>query len=173
MGSKSKRRHAQKQYNRANNKPAAADVANETVANDNATAVTNQPAENTTTPTTVIMTPKEFRQAEKERAKQEKLLRKQQAKNAQDKNKNKDKKDKEKKPFFLVRFFRWLWRSLTSVFSELKKVHWPTFKQVMKATGIVLGIVVLFGIVLLVIWVLFGLLHYLLVNGNLSGWKVF
>ncbi|MBO4726113.1 MAG: preprotein translocase subunit SecE [Clostridia bacterium] len=73
----------------------------------------------------------------------------------------------------MVRFFRWLWRSLTSVFSELKKVHWPTFKQVMKATGIVLGIVVLFGIVLLVIWVLFGLLHYLLVNGNLSGWKVF
>ena len=170
MGSKSKRRHAQKQYNRANNKPAVADVANEAVVDDN-TAATNQPAENTTTPTSVIMTPKEFRQAEKERAKQAKLLRKQQAKNGQDKNK--DKKDKEKKPFFLVRFFRWLWRSLTSVFSELKKVHWPTFKQVMKATGIVLGIVVLFGIVLLVIWVLFGLLHYLLVNGNLSGWKIF
>ena len=166
MGSKSKRRHAQKQYNRANNKPAA-ETADATVADVAATKeATTAPAESTP----VIMTPKEFRKMEKERAKQAKLARKQQAQKA---DKNKDKKDKEKKPFFLVRFFKWLWRSIVSVFSELKKVHWPTAKQVFKATGIVLGIVVLFGIVLLVVWILFGLLHYLLVNGSLTGWTVF
>lgn len=163
MGSKSKRRHAQKQYNRAQNKPAASETANAAVVEN-----TDQVA---TASTPVVMTPKEFRQAEKERAKQAKLARKEEAKKAAEKAK--DKKDKEKQPFFLVRFFKWLWRSLTSVFSELKKVHWPTPKQVFKATGIVLGIVVLFGVVLLVVWILFGLLHYLLVNGSLSGWSAF
>ena len=167
MGSKSKRRHAQKQYNRAQNKPSVATTEIAAVATDSATD--NTTVSNETTP--VIMTPKEFRKAEKERAKQAKLLRKEQAKTAPEKTK--DKKEKEKKPFFLIRFFRWLWRSIVSVFSELKKVHWPTAKQVFKATGIVLGIVVLFGIVLLGIWILFGLLHYLLVNGSLSGWTVF
>ncbi len=168
MGSKSKRRHAQKQYNRAQNKPAVSADADAAVVENN-DAVAN---ENKTETATVIMTPKELRKAEKERAKQEKLLRKQQAQNA--KEKNKDKKDnKEKKPFFLVRFFRWIGRGIASIFSELKKVHWPTAKQVFKSTGIVLGIVVLFGIILLVVWILFGLLHYLLVNGSLSGWTVF
>ena len=161
MGSKSKRRHAQKQYNRAQNKPPVAPEA--TPAVDETTAAVL--AENTAP----IMTPKELRRAEKERAKQEKRILKEQAKNAPEK---KEKKNQEKKPFFLVRFFRWLWRSIVSIFSELKKVHWPTFKQVVKATGIVLGIVILFGIILLGIWILFGLLHYLLVNGSLSGWTV-
>lgn len=166
MGSKSKRRHAQKQYNRAQNKPAASTDA--VVAETTDTVAAEQTA---TVSTPVVMTPKAFRQAEKERAKQAKLARKEEAKKAAEKAK--DKKDKEKQPFFLVRFFKWLWRSLTSVFSELKKVHWPTPKQVFKATGIVLGIVVLFGIILLVVWVIFGLLHYLLVNGSLSGWSAF
>ncbi|MCM1404609.1 MAG: preprotein translocase subunit SecE [Prevotella sp.] len=160
MGSKSKRRHAQKQYNRAQNKAPVPATANTAVDAETAAVMAE-----TTTP---IMTPKDLRRAAKERAKQEKLLRKEQAKNAPEKPKEK----KEKKPFFLVRFFRWLGRSIASICSELKKVHWPTFKQVMKATGIVLGIVILFGIILLGIWILFGLLHYLLVNGSLSGWTV-
>ena len=169
MGSKSKRRHAQKQYNRAQNKPAT-EVVNEAVVNNNGDVTADATAKNGSEPTAVIMTPKELRQAEKARAKQEKLMRKQQAKNASEKAKDKkEKKNQEKKPFFLIRFFRWI----ASIFSELKKVHWPTFKQVIKATGIVLGIVVLFGLVLLVIWILFGLLHYLLINGSLSGWTVF
>ncbi len=168
MGSKSKRRHAQKQYNRAQNKPAVSEIANATAVENSTAVASEQPA---VTSIPVVMTPKEFRQAEKERAKQAKLAQKEQAKKAAEKNKNK--KDKEKKPFFLVRFFKWLWRSLSSVFSELKKVHWPTLKQVLKATGVVLGIVALFGVVLLVVCILFGLLHYLLVNGSLSGWTVF
>ena len=168
MGSKSKRRHAQKQYNRAQNKPAVSQTADSAIVADTNTVATNKPT-TITESTPVVMTPKEFRQMEKERAKQEKLARKQQAQKATGKTKDK----KEKRPFFLVRFFKWLWRSIVSVFSELKKVHWPTAKQVFKATGIVLGIVVLFGIVLLSIWILFGLLHYLLVNGSLTGWSVF
>lgn len=160
MGSKSKRRHAQKQYNRAQNKPQvpATEVADETT-----TAV----AAETASP---IMTPKELRKAEKARIKAEKLQKKEQKKAAAAKTKGKD--DKEKKPFFLVRFFKWIGRSIGNMFSELRKVHWPTFKQVMKATGIVLGIVILFGLFLLGIWILFGLFHYLLVNGSLSGWTV-
>lgn len=159
MGSKSKRRHAQKQYNRAQNKVPAAPVVEATDGEE-----TTATALEATSP---IMTPKELRKAAKERAKQEKRLEKEQAKNNPDK-----KTKKEKKPFFLVRFFKWIGRGIGNVFSELKKVHWPTFKQVMKATGIVLGIVILFGIVLLGVWILFGLLHYLLVNGSLSGWTV-
>ena len=155
MGSKSKRRHAQKQYNRAQNKaPVTAETEN---------AVTASEA------VSPIMTPKEFRKAAKERAKQEKLLKKEQAKKAAEKAKEK----KEKKPFWVIRFFKWIGRGVASIFSELKKVHWPTFKQVCKSTGIVMGIVILFGIILFGMWILFGLLHYLLLNGSLSGWTIF
>ena len=162
MGSKSKRRHAQKQYNRAQNK-APVPAATNTVVDDQNTDVTAEAM-------SPIMTPQELRKAAKARAKQEKLLKKEQAKKAAEKSKNKDKK--EKKPFFLVRFFRWIGRSFASIFSELKKVHWPTFKQVLRSTGIVMGIVIIFGIILLGMWILFGLLHYLLVNGSLSGWTI-
>ena len=48
-----------------------------------------------------------------------------------------------KKPNPFVR----LGRKIKEVFSELKKVTWPTFSKVMKATGTVLVIVVLFLIV--------------------------
>ena len=85
MGSKSKRRHAQKQYNRAQNKvPAPANTAVEA----ETTAVTTEAV-------SPIMTPKEFRKAEKERAKQAKLLKKEEAKKAAEKAK--DKKDKKEK----------------------------------------------------------------------------
>lgn len=161
MGSKSKRRHAQKQYNRAQNKAPVPATANSAVDAETAAVMAD-----TLSP---IMTPKELRKATKERAKQEKRFKKEQAKTASAKPKEK----KEKKPFFLVRFFKWIGRGIVSICSELKKVHWPTFKQVMKSTGIVLGIVVIFGVLLFGMWILFGLLHYLLVNGSLSGWTLF
>lgn len=153
MGSKSKRRHAQKQYNRAQNKPVQpATPVDEPLTPD---------ADLATAP--VVMTPKELRKAEKERAKQAKLLAKEQAKAEKAQPKKADKG--EKKPFFLVRFFRRIGRGFAEMFSELKKVHWPTFKQTMKATGIVLAIVVGFGILLLGIWALLGWLHGLLIGG--------
>lgn len=155
MGSKSKRRHAQKQYNRAQNKPVA--------------PVEATPVDGETTPDSVtaatapIMTPKELRKAEKERAKAAKAQAKAERKLAKAQGKSAPKNKGEKKPFFLVRFFKWLGRVFGEMGSELKKVHWPTFGQIMKATGIVLGIVVLFGVLLLGIWALLGWLHGLLV----------
>lgn len=70
-------------------------------------------------------------------------------KNAKNK---KEKKPKEKK-------FR---RKVRETVSELKKVSWPSFGEVCKKTGIVLSVVVIFGIVLfgldVGLYYLFGLL---------------
>lgn len=145
MGSKSKRRHAQKQFNRAQNKPLPK-------ADETAVATTDASLANAAP----IMTAKELRQLEKAQAKQ--------AKKAQKEKQAKESKPKEKKPFFLIRFFKWLGRSFAEIGSELKKVHWPTFKQVVKSTGIVLGIVVGFGLVLFGIWAGLGFLYDLLIT---------
>ena len=53
------------------------------------------------------------------------------------KNKN---KNKDKKPNFFVR----LGRKIKETFSELKRVTWPSFGQAVKATGVVLVIVLIF-----------------------------
>lgn len=52
-------------------------------------------------------------------------------------------KTAEKKPNIFVR----MGRKLKEVFSELKKVTWPTFGKVMKATGVVIVVVVVFLVV--------------------------
>ena len=51
----------------------------------------------------------------------------------------------------LGRFFKQSW-------SELKKVTWPTFKEVLKNTGIVLAVVVFFSLIVLGVDSLFGFL---------------
>ena len=61
---------------------------------------------------------------------------------AKDVAKKKKKKDKNKEPNKLV-------KSLKETGAELKKVSWPKFKDVVKQTGIVLAIVIVFAIVLL------------------------
>lgn len=38
-------------------------------------------------------------------------------------------------------------RKIKEVFSELKKVTWPSFGKVVKSTGIVIGVIVVFLIV--------------------------
>ena len=58
-------------------------------------------------------------------------------------------KSAEKKPKIFVR----MGRKLKEVFSELKKVTWPTFGKVVKATGVVLVVVVIF-------LVIFGAINY-------------
>ena len=66
------------------------------------------------------------------------------AKNSQSNKPEKPKKqDKNKKPNFFVR----MGRKLKETFSELKRVSWPTFGKALKATGIVLGIVLVFIVV--------------------------
>mgnify|MGYP003305842303 CR=1 FL=1 len=52
---------------------------------------------------------------------------------------------KQKKPNIFVR----MGRKLKEVFSEIKKVTWPTFDKVVKQTGVVIGVVLLFFVVIL------------------------
>lgn len=53
------------------------------------------------------------------------------------------KQDKSKKPNIFVRFGR----KVKEVFSELKRVTWPTFGKAVKATGVVLVIVLIFTVI--------------------------
>ena len=48
-----------------------------------------------------------------------------------------------KKPNIFVR----MGRKLKEVFSELKRVTWPTFPKVLKSTGVVLAVVIVFLVV--------------------------
>lgn len=79
---------------------------------------------------------------------------KQDNKSKDDKLKNKkDKKPKEKGKFK---------RKTRETISELKKVTWPSFGEVCKKTGIVLAVVVVFGLVLFGLDALLGYLFGLL-----------
>ena len=65
-------------------------------------------------------------------------------KNSQSNKSEKIKKqDKNKKPNIFVR----MGRKLKETFSELKRVTWPSFGKALKATGIVLSIVLVFLVV--------------------------
>lgn len=52
-------------------------------------------------------------------------------------------KEKEKKPNIFVR----MGRKIKEVFSELKRVTWPSFPKVVKATCVVLVVVLIFTVV--------------------------
>ena len=68
-------------------------------------------------------------------------------------DKKKDKKEKKAKKFT---------KTVKETSSELKKVTWPSFKEVSKKTGVVLAVVIVFAGVLLLIDYLLGLLFGLL-----------
>ncbi len=53
-------------------------------------------------------------------------------------------KDKNKKP----NFFQRMGSKIKDIFSELKKVNWPTFAKVLKQTGVVLAVVLIFLVVI-------------------------
>lgn len=57
------------------------------------------------------------------------------------------KKNKKKKEFFLKRWGK----KLKEVFSELKKVSWPSFSKVAKQLGVVIGVVCIFVVVITLI----------------------
>jgi preprotein translocase subunit SecE len=61
----------------------------------------------------------------------------------------KDNKKGNKKPNAFVRFFKAIGRKFKEVFSELKKVTWPTFPTVLKQLSAVLVIVVLMLVILM------------------------
>ena len=72
-----------------------------------------------------------------------------------DNNKSVKKVQKTKKP----NIFKRMGAKIKDVFSELKKVSWPTFPKVVKQTGIVLAVVAIFLIVITAFD--FGLLQFL------------
>lgn len=57
-----------------------------------------------------------------------------------------------------------LGQKIRAIFSELKKVTWPTFREACKQTGIVLLIVIIFSLVLLGFNLLLGWLFGLIVG---------
>ena len=83
----------------------------------------------------------------KEQKKQEKL---------KQKEKLAKKEKKEKKPG--------LFKKLKEAWGELKKVTWPTFANVVKKTGVVILVVLIFTVVLFGIDYLLGLLYNLFMS---------
>jgi len=59
-------------------------------------------------------------------------------------NNNQKKVTKEKKP----NIFKRMWNKLKEVFSEIKKVSWPTWGKVVKQTLVVLAVVLIFLVVI-------------------------
>ena len=72
-----------------------------------------------------------------------------------DNNKSAKKVQKTKKP----NIFKRIGAKFKDVFSELKKVSWPSFSKVVKQTGIVLAVVAIFLVVITAFD--FGLLQFL------------
>lgn len=71
-------------------------------------------------------------------------------------------KKKSDKPNWFIR----VGRKIKEVFSELKKVNWPSFGKVVKTTGVVLAIVVIFIVIFTLInWGLSELLELLTTVG--------
>lgn len=73
------------------------------------------------------------------------------------KDQKRDKKKKDKKPSKLG-------KKVKETTSELKKVTWPTFGSVVKKTGVVLAVVLIFAVVLfgidrLLAWIFSLLIH--------------
>ena len=88
--------------------------------------------------------------------KQEKTQQDKKAKNAKDAKNAKKKGDNQES------FGKKVKRKTRETVGELKKVTWPSFGDVCKKTGIVLSVVVLFGLVLFGFDMLFGWLFGLL-----------
>ena len=77
-------------------------------------------------------------------------------------NSKKKKVKKEKKPSKIA-------RKSKETISELKKVSWPTFKETVKRTGVVLGIVIFFGIILFAFDYVLTVLSSLLAGKTISA----
>lgn len=67
---------------------------------------------------------------------------------AAEEKKEQEKVKKAKKKNGKPGFFKRLWGKIKDVFSELKKVSWPSFSKVVAKTGVVLAVVLVFLIVI-------------------------
>ncbi len=87
-------------------------------------------------------------------------------KNKDQKDKEKDKKDKQKKKEKAGK--RKFGQRTKETFAELKRVTWPSFKETMKKTGLVIAVVLFFGVALFAIERLLSWLYTLLTSGILN-----
>ncbi len=69
-----------------------------------------------------------------------------------------------KKQFFLIRWIKGLINYFVSAYNELKKVSWPTRKELFRGTWVVIIIVVLFTVLCYGFDTLFGFLAELFYN---------
>ena len=90
-------------------------------------------------------------------AKQDSKDKKQDKAGQKDKKQDKKKKDKKEKTGGVV-------KKTKETMSELKKVTWPTFGEVVKKTGIVIAFVIIFGLFIFGVNTLLGWLVGLLVG---------
>jgi len=91
----------------------------------------------------------------------QKLSPEEQAKLDKQKRKEKARKDRQEQK----KNKRGIRVALRETMSELKKVRWPTISRTIKQTGVVLGVVVIFSIVLFGIDLGLGALYELLTGG--------
>ena len=94
--------------------------------------------------------------AKKDKQAQATTLNDKEIKEQKKQDKVKQKPKKERKPG--------LFKKLKEAWSELRKVTWPTFASVVKKTGIVLLVVLVFTVVLFGIDYLLGLLYNLFMS---------
>ena len=83
-----------------------------------------------------VLSKKEQKKAQKEQAKKDKLIAKQKA------DKKRKEADEKAGKIGLKQRFK-------ETGSELKKISWPTFKETMKKTGVVIAVVLFFAVVLI------------------------
>ena len=106
--------------------------------NAEAPVVEEKPAE--------VLDEKALKKQAKDKAKKDKKLAKEKAK-----QKKKEARERAGKETFK--------QKMKGTASELKKVSWPSFKETVKKTGIVIGIVIFFGIILFAFDYLLSLLN--------------
>lgn len=104
--------------------------------------------------------------AKDETPQQNKQEAKDEPKNKDQKDKEKDKKDKQKKKEKAGK--RKFGQRTKETFAELKRVTWPSFKETMKKTGLVIAVVLFFGVALFAIERLLSWLYTLLTSGILN-----
>ena len=83
------------------------------------------------------------------------------AEKAKQREKDAKKATREKRP----NIFRRIWGGLRNIWGELKKVRWPSFGHAVAQTGVVLSVVLIFGLLILGIDFGLGALHGLLTRG--------
>lgn len=70
-------------------------------------------------------------------------------KNDKKDNKSKPNKSGEKKENFFIRIPKRIGRAFVGMWQEMKNVSWPTFRKALASTGVVVGVVCIFFLVLL------------------------